>query len=226
MFQYTRGAVAAQSAGFRPLLTFPELDTAYVARDLFPLFANRLPPASRPDYREFVEALDLGGEQDPMVLLGRSGGERQTDTFEVFRAPEPTPDGRFETTFFVRGLRFRPEATQNDALRLRSGDPLVLEPEPDDPHDSLAVRALSGHRTQLGHVPRHLVPDVQRLRDGGVEVDVRVRRVNPPPTPMQFRILCELSAEWPRNFSPLRAEEFEPLHALVPHGKGPSRSGP
>jgi hypothetical protein len=33
---------------------------------------------------------------------------------------------------------------------------------------------------------------------------------------MQFRILCELSAEWPDHFSPLRAEEFEPLHALVP----------
>jgi hypothetical protein len=216
IFQYTRGAVAAQSAGFRPLLTFPELDTAYVARDLFPLFANRLPPASRPDYREFVEALDLGGEQDPMVLLGRSGGERQTDTFEVFPAPEPTPAGRFETTFFVRGLRFRPEATQNEVLRLRPGDPLVLEPEPDNPHDSLAVRVLSGRRTQLGHVPRYLAPDVQRLRDLGVDVEVRVRRVNPPPTPMQFRILCELSAEWPPNFLPLRADEFEPLHALVP----------
>lgn len=56
----------------------------------------------------------------------------------------------------------------------------------------------------------------QRLRDIGVNVEVRVRRVNPPPTPMQFRILCGLSAEWPDHFSLLRAEEFEPLHALVP----------
>jgi hypothetical protein len=217
VFQYTRGALAAQDAGFRPLLTFPELTTAYVANELFPLFANRLPPTSRADYRSFVEALDLQGEQDPLVLLARSGGERQTDTFEVFPAPQRTPNGRFETTFFVRGLRFRPTATQEEALRLRSGDPLTLEPEPENPHDALAVRVLSELRTHLGHVPRYLAPDLQRLGEVGVPLEVRVRRVNPPPTPMQFRILCELSALWPEDFAPLRGEEFEPLHALVPH---------
>jgi len=189
---------------------------AYVASELFPVFANRLPPASRADYRDFVEALDLGGEQDPLVLLGRSGGERQTDMFEVFPAPERTGDGRFETTFFVRGLRFRPEVAHDEALRLCPGDPLALEPEPENPDDSLAVRVLSHQRTHLGHVPRYLAPDVQALRAAGADVEVRVRRVNPPPTPMQFRILCELSAEWPENFSPPRADEFEPVHTLVP----------
>jgi HIRAN domain len=216
VFEYTRGALAAQSAGFRPLLSFPDLDTAYLSADLFPLFANRLPPTSRGDYQDFVEALDLSGEQDPLVLLARSGGERQTDTFEVFPAPERTPEGRLETTFFVRGLKYKPADTHDEVLRLHPGDPLVLEADPDNPHDSLAVRVLSDRRTHLGHVPRYLAPDVQKLREAGVHVSARVRRVNPPPTPMQFRVLCDLSAEWPPNFSPLRAQEFEPLHALVP----------
>lgn len=216
IFQYTRGALAAQSFGFRPLLTFPDLDMAYVTTELFPLFANRLPPATRGDYRDFVEALDLQGEEDPLILLGRSGGERQTDTFEVFPAPERTPAGRFETTFFVRGLSFRPDAAHDEALRLQPGDALVLEPEPDNRHDSLAVRVLSDRRTHLGHVPRYLAPDIQALCDAGDHVEVTVRRVNPPPTPMQFRILCNLSAEWPQGFSPLRSDEFEPLHVLVP----------
>ena len=218
VFEYTRGAIAAKAGGFRPLLSFPELDTAYVSSDLFPLFANRLPPSSRDDYKQFVEALDLGDERDPLVLLGRSGGERQTDTFEVFPAPERTPEGRFETTFFVRGLRYRPQETHEEVLRLRSGDGLTLEPEPDNPHDELAVRVLSDRRTHLGHVPRYLAPDVQHLRESGVDVVARVRRVSPPPAPMQFRVLCELSAEWPPEFSPLRSEEFEPLRALVTSG--------
>lgn len=214
-FQYTRGAVAAQAAGFRPLLSFPDLSEIYASRELFPLFANRLPPESRGDYSQFVEALDLCGEADPLVLLGRSGGERETDTFEVFPAPSRAADGRFETTFFVRGLRARDEAAQAEALILKIGERLLLEAEPANPHDSSAVRVMSERGTHLGFVPRYLAPDVQQLIEAGAGIEVRVRRLNPPPAPLQFRILCDLGADWPAGFSPLRVDEFEPLHTLV-----------
>ncbi len=99
VFAYTRGAISAEEAGFRPLLTFPDRDEVYVSKDLFPLFTNRLPPKSRPDYQNFVEWLDVGpGEADPMVLLARSGGRRETDMFEVFPGPERSPEGRYDSS--------------------------------------------------------------------------------------------------------------------------------
>jgi hypothetical protein len=195
VFTYTKGAVSAAEAGFHPLLSFPDLDDVYVSRDLFPLFANRLPPKSRPDYEEFVRWLDLGpSEADPMVLLARSGGRRETDMFEVFPVPEPSNGGRYESAFFVHGLRHRGPEAEEEARRLRPGDPVALEP--------------------LGFVPRYLCDDVHSLRAAcGNEVRTLVQRVNLPPTPAQFRVLCSLEAPWPAGLQPLSAPDFEPLHS-------------
>jgi hypothetical protein len=222
VFTYTKGAVSAAKAGFRPLLSFPDLHQTYFSRELFPLFANRLPPRSRPDYEDFVQWLDLGPtEADPMVLLARSGGRRETDMFEVFPVPEPSPAGRYESTFFVHGLRHRGAEAEEEARRLRPGEPVVLEPEPENPEDPRALRVLTIVRgTHLGFVPRYLCDDVHFLRATGPEhVHARVRRVNPPPTPAQFRVLCSLDSPWPAGFRPLSSPDFEPLHSSVPAGR-------
>src|SRR5262245_14515322 len=218
VFTYTRGALAAAEAGFRPLPSFPDFNEAYVSSELFPLFANRLPPRSRPDYGDFVEWLDLGREEaDPMVLLARSGGRRETDMFEVFPVPHQTTTGRYESAFFVHGLRHVGPAAEEEARSLRPGDVVTLEPEPLNPADPRAVRVLTIVRgTHLGFVPRYLCDDVHALR-AAQQGDVRtiVRRVNPPPTPAQFRVLCSLEAPWPVGFQPLSSPEFEPLHSFV-----------
>jgi hypothetical protein len=219
VFAYTRGAVSAAEAGFRPLLSFPDLDEVYVSRNLFPVFANRLPHRSRPDYHDFVQWLDLEpAEADPMVLLARSGGRRETDMFEVFPVPEPTPAGRYESAFFVHGLRHRGPAAEDEARRLHAGDPVVLEPEPENPEDPRALRVSTVARgTHLGFVPRYLCDDVHFLRENARDdVQARVRRVNLPPTPAQFRVLCSLDAPWPAGFRPVSNPDFEQLHAFAP----------
>ncbi len=219
VFSYTKGAASAAEGGFRPLLSFPDLDEVYVSRELFPLFGNRLPPRSRPDYQDFVEWLDLGpGEADPMGLLARSGGQRETDMFEVFPVPEPSPQNRYESAFFVHGLRHRGPGAEVEARRLAPGDPLVLKPEPENPHDPGALQILTTvGGTHLGFVPRYLCDDVRCLQGvaGPEGVRVLVRRVNAPPTPAQFRILCALDAPWPAGFRPLSHPDFEPLHSFV-----------
>jgi hypothetical protein len=220
VFTYTRGAVSAAAGGFRPLLSFPDLDEVYVSKELFPMFGNRLPPRSRPDYQDFVEWLDLGpGEADPMGMLARSGGQRETDMFEVFPVPEPSAENRYESAFFVHGLRHRAPEAEEEARRLAPGDPLVIRPEPENPHDPRALRVLTTlGGTHLGFVPRYLCEDLHRLQDmeGHDGVRVRVRRVNTPPTPAQFRILCSLEAPWPAGFRPLSNPDFEPLHSFAP----------
>jgi hypothetical protein len=45
-----------------------------------------------------------------------------------------------------------------------------------------------------------------------------VQRVNPSPTPAQFRVLCSLDAPWPEVFRPLAHHDFEALHSFVPAG--------
>lgn len=221
VFSYTKGAVSAAAGGFRPLLSFPDLNEVYVSGNLFPVFANRLPPRSRPDYEDFIRWLDVGPtEGDPMVLLARSGGRRETDMFEVFPVPEPKPNslGRYESAFFVHGLRHRGPAAEEEARCLSPGDPVVLEPEPENPEDPRALRVLTVVRgTHLGFVPRYLCDDIHSLREACQnDLQARVRRVNPPPTPAQFRVLCSLDAPWPAGFRPLSNPDFEPLHSFAP----------
>jgi hypothetical protein len=152
-----------------------------------------------------------------MVLLARSGGRRETDMFEVFPVPQPNAAGRYESAFFIHGLRHRGAAAEEEARRLHKGDPVILEPEPQNPEDPRALRVLTVVRgTHLGFVPRYLCEDVHCLRVSGREdVQARVRRVNLPPTPAQFRVLCSLEAPWPAGFQPLSSPDFEPLHSFV-----------
>jgi len=217
VFQYTRGALSARSAGFRPLLSFPDVDQVYASSKLFPLFANRLMPESRPEYPRFVEWLDLpSGERDPLVLLARSGGRRETDTFEVFPEPERTPGPAFQTTFFVHGLRHRPEAAASEALQLASRSEVCLQPDPGNPVDPTALKVITSRGTHIGFVPRYLCRDLQFLR-GSVPVQAKalVRRVNLPPTPMQFRVLCTFEAPWPDGFRPFADPDFAPIRSAA-----------
>ena len=220
VFSYTKGARSAAGGGFRPLPSFPDLEDVYVSKELFPLFANRLPPRSRADYEDFVEWLDLGsGEKAPMGLLARSGGGRETDMFEVFPAPVQSAASRYETAFFVHGLRHRGPEAEEEARRLAPGDPLVLRADPQNPHDPKALRILTTLRgVHLGFVPRYLCEDIHSLHEasGAAATSVQVRRINQPPAPAQFRVLCELDAPWPAGFRALAHPDFEPLHSFVP----------
>jgi hypothetical protein len=220
VFIYTQGARSAGEAGFRPLSSFPDFDQIYVATQLFPMFRNRLPPQSRPDYEDFIEWLDLErGEADPLVVLARSGGERETDMFEVFPIPEQNAEGRYRPTFFVHGLRHRGPFAEQEARRLRPGDALALEAEP--AHDQRVLRVHTVARgVHIGFVPRYLCRDVYALQSAaGEQAQARVQRVNPPPAPAQFRVLCSLDSPWPQGFRPFTSPDFEAIRSFAPAGR-------
>ncbi|MHC5826634.1 MAG: DNA-binding protein, partial [Nostoc sp.] len=42
-------------------------------------------------------------------------------------------------------------------------------------------------------------------------VDLRVERVNLPPTPLQFRLLCTITTSCNQDFRPFSGEEYQPL---------------
>ena len=79
---------------------------------------------------------------------------------------------------------------------MRVGDPLTLVREPQNPHDSNAVR-VEWKGQPLGYVPRRDNSDVARQMDRGVPAQARIVRLKEARNPWQrveFEIFVELAA--------------------------------
>ncbi len=46
---------------------------------------------------------------------------------------------------------------------------------------------------------------------GRLTHEATVERVNPPPIPLQFRVLCNLTALWVAGFEPFSSPSYQPL---------------
>jgi hypothetical protein len=223
-FVYTRGMLtAATEAGFQPLPSFPDASFRYRSTGLFPLFANRLPPRSRPDYSDFVQYLNfVESELDPIAILGLSGGRRVTDTFEMFRMPERDTSGMCHIRFFVHGLGHLSAESHARADRLNAGERLLLMHDFQNPADSRALllrtaEAVKGDVYPVGYCPRYLLDDLYTLfQEQTTAPEVRVERINLAPAPVSFRVLCSLTARWPWTYEPFSGDQYQPLGYDLP----------
>ena len=161
-FAYTRGAM--ESPRFLPFGKMTKLDVVHESDELFPLFANRLLSESRSEYRGFLRCLNVPDDKDdPMVLLARSGGRRETDTLEVFPCPEPTDTGQYHVHFFVHGIRHLPGAARR-IEDLHPGDRLFVMRDVQNSHDPLALTLRTDDPCVLiGYCPRYLASDLLSL---------------------------------------------------------------
>jgi len=214
-FAYTRGARAAQaSRSFRPFGRMNDLGTVYLSSKLFPLFANRVLNEARPEYPDYLRWLGLPLEEsNELDVLARSGGLRATDTLEVFPCPEPTEDRQYVVYFFTRGIRHLVAENQKRIANLNVGDRLYLMKDVQNAHDPTAIMLRSGDPVaNVGYCPQYFSQEFTRLIDvmGCDKVKVTVERVNDD-APTQFRLLCKLSAPWPRDFVPCSMEQFQVL---------------
>jgi hypothetical protein len=214
-FVYTRGFARAEQAGLTPLVGFPELDRVYDSAELFPLFKNRIMSPAREEYAAYLDRLALGeGRAAPLSILARSEGRRTTDSLEIFAHPlarDPGGGARYCLDFFVRGLRHRPESAQLRALALEGGEPLHLLPDPQNPEDEQAIALRTADDHLLGYLPRYHAPDLLALLAARVPISARTVKVNPPPTPVQQRVLVSLDAPWPFPRPPLSQDDCAPI---------------
>lgn len=221
-FVYIQGAKDAQQKScFQPLEAFPSFELTYESEYLFPLFANRLPPSSRTDYTSFVDYLNLSpGERDPIVLLGRSSGERMTDTMQVFPQPERSPDGLYKTQFFANGINHLPDSALQRIEQLREGDRLLLMKDIQNAYEVSALLLRTSAEVDrdlhvVGYCPRYLLDDAVKIidecPDAATMIRIEVERINSPPAPKKFRLLCRMSARWPSNFQPFTSSKYQPL---------------
>lgn len=213
-FVYVKGALEARNqCSFNGLYSFPDFNKVYKSPIIFPLFSNRIMRRSRPDYKNYIEGLNIAENKDePINILARTGGKKATDTLEVFPYPIKDENGLYEINFFARGLRYLPSPSVDRILKLQEDELLYLEPEPENVHDSNALILRTEDNYKVGYCPRYLNSDFLLLiKENPNHVQVRVDRVNPAPTPLQQRLLCNLTAKWQSGFSPFSGNEYQPI---------------
>ncbi len=207
MFHYTSGALDEMFPKFDHMLS---LTSTYVAEGLLPFLKNRTMPKSRPDYSAFMDWLNLSEEEaSPLMALARSGGLRATDNLQFFAKPEPQ-DGKYIVDFFVHGIRHLPKETQKAIEDLEAGAKLfpMLDVNNDYDIDAVALRT-DDPVLMVGYVPRPYANDFKRLIDNG-EAEVVITKVNTD-APGKFKLLCQMKASWPNNFSPFGEEYFQSI---------------
>lgn len=211
-FVYTKGAKGFPN--FVPFGRMKDLNGKYVSEQIFPLFSNRLLPKSRPEYQEYLNWLGLTlQDHDSLEELARTGGLRATDSLELIPCPEPTSSNQYEVFFFCRGLRHMPEETQARVLGLESGERLYLMQDIQNQEDGLALLLRTKEPvTAIGYVPRYYVDDFSKLINSlnKEDISVTVEKVNRD-APIQYRLLCKLTAPWPVSFKPCEGELFKVL---------------
>jgi hypothetical protein len=209
-FGYTKGAlVAKREVGFDALPAFPDLHKRYASSELFPLFKNRVLDPNRKNFGEYLQSLGLE-HSDPIEILSLTGGERQTDSFEVFPKIEKRSDNTFSCRFFLHGLRHVSAAAQSRAESLRCGEELGVSLEVNNPKTGAAIQ-LTVRKDYLiiGWAPHYLVSDLLKAISVHPLVTAKVVRVNSAEVPAFRRILIELGGTLPPRFEPMSSSQFQ-----------------
>ena len=218
-FRYTGGAKRAEKeAGFPLLIEFPRLDEEYRSSELFPLFQNRVMNRTRPDFTDYLRTLDLSEEADPIEILSASGGERATDTYEVFPPIKKDVDGSFTCRFFLHGWRHVNPSAQKRIDRLKPKEKLYVTLELTNPATGLAAQIQTTDYYMVGWAPRYLVPDLTAaMTEWPGTYEAEVVRINSQPAPSKQRVLIEMRGRW-SAYEPMTGKDFTPLVELASDG--------
>jgi hypothetical protein len=209
-FAYIRGALNADQ--FTPFVSFPNLEQTYRAQDLFPMFANRLLSEKRADFPTYLAHLGLpSATTSPLLILSRSTGRRVTDTLELFPLPELEPEHGYRTWFWAHALRHLSQESHARLAALVPEEPVFPRCDPQNPVDSDAIELLSDDGTRIGFMPSYLLDDAHTLQQTCTLCKVFVERINPPPAPLQQRLLLRLEACWPHGFVPYATDRYQPI---------------
>lgn len=166
-FQYYGEAENAEEAGWKLLGAFPTYQE-YRSNTMFPVFSSRLPDKKRRDIQNILEKYGLT-EYDEFELLRRSGARLPIDTYE-FIDPISPDDKEVTREFYITGIRYHSACQGSDCGALpgvKVGDMLLLEEEPENAYDPMAIRVLTQENEILGYVPRYYNKAIlARLHDG------------------------------------------------------------
>jgi hypothetical protein len=211
-FVYTKGA--RNASGFVPFGPMIDLSKRYRASDLFPVFANRMLSSKRPEYKRFIQWIAAEKhDNDPLVILSRTGGRRATDTLVVYPKPERNEKDEFDLLFLCHGISHLPKDAADRVCTLKEGDVLYPMLDIRNPHDPNAIALRTDDPAHLiGYVPRFFAKELRVCIEASRPGDARlsVVRVNPD-APLQLRLLCRFTSPWPNGFRPWDEPEYQAL---------------
>ncbi len=202
-FRYLKKALEA--SGFRALPGLSEATRAHTSHRLFPIFAERVISARRPDRQTSMEALGLDIDAAPFEVLQRSGGRRVGDMIELVPAPTAMPDRSLAVDFLVHGVRYQPPEVQERITHLRAGEQLKVVHETENESDPRALLVTDCDEMPLGYVPRPLLEVVHELSDRCATVV----RANPPEVGFHFRLLAQITGQVPFGYRPFEGSEWD-----------------
>lgn len=215
-FLYIKGVSKAIKHNFEPFLAFPKFREIYRSKELFPFFKNRILPRSRSDYNEFVSNLGLPPENSSLIkILARSGGRRATDSVELFCPPKsngvPSEGCLVNYFFLAHGLRHMRDCAQGLVETLKSEARLFIMHDLQNPVDNEALILRTEDYCCVGFLPRYLLADCWELLKGSDAIKVFIEKLNPPPAPIQQRILCRMEANTKEDFQPCSSNIYRPF---------------
>lgn len=161
-FTYTNPELAdALKEGFVSFPGFNDLKKKYESEKLFINITSRFPNPERPDYLEILNSYNLNSESTNEEILEATKGRLMTDSFEF--VPEFDKN---KIEFDLAGIRHLGNFDKVKNI-IQTNDELSLKPEPNNPHDSFAVKVcykMEGNQEiELGYVPRYYSRQLSEL---------------------------------------------------------------
>lgn len=179
VFRYlkaTEDFKAAEVAGFKGFPAF-RVDEEEIRHGVLDSLMRRLPPRNREDFADYLQLHGLPApfELSDVALLGHTGARLPSDGFAL--VPEFPEDARpCDYVMEVAGTRHVMQGPLSD---LRVGDPVSIQPDPDNPVESDALVVLhEGQR--IGFVNRALKGMFRRWMQSG-RMTVTIERQNGKP---------------------------------------------
>lgn len=207
-----RTLTEAMKNGYKPHLSFRDVEKTYVSDRLFGPFARRLPDRRRPDFNEILKDYGLPLDYTEMDLLRATGGRLATDPYE-FVAPISVFEDRFYFDFFIAGWRYY----DGDKIvnQLKEGTNVNFELEPSNQEDTKAVIVLSdkqGHK--LGYIPAFYSGFMFDVIRNNEMYEAKIEKINPYAKP-QLKVNISIVGRLTKGYSTTNCEDVEPVQMLV-----------
>lgn len=178
-FSYKHEINKAIEKGFKPLISFEDINKKYKSDTLFPTFSSRLPDKKRRGIEKILLKYGLK-EYDSYKLLKRSGAKLPIDNLEFIEPIFDECDENIRRIFYIAGSRYHIgcEGDDCDYLNLQIGDQLKLVLEPENLFDENAIKITDKKENPLGFVPKYFSEGITKYLKQGKNYKCTVLEVN------------------------------------------------
>ena len=170
-FKFRYSADYKNTESFTPIFPFLNKDSEYQNKNLFPVFASRLPDPKRIDIKEILSKYNID-EYDQFDLLRKSQGRLPIDTLEfISELSEEEADG---LEFYVAGTSHYSACKKNsNHINLKKGDSLKLIYDEGNIYDKYAIKILFKNNI-VGYVPNYYCRTYLKLINNGCDLSAEV----------------------------------------------------